>query len=750
LIRRSLGWWYLAALAVTLAVAGYWLLFTTFMIYDDEGYVLLSLHNFSRHGALYDRVYSQYGPFFYLAYDALHRLFGFAWTNTAGRWITLVNWFGTAGVCAALVARHTRSPWWTGFTLASVFTYLWVMINEPVHPGGLLGLLVALGAWLGAEAWSAGRIGGFAALTALIGVALALTKVNVGVFFFGAAFAWLAVNTAAPRPARALIWLVALGGAALPFGLMHSLFAAPWVRLFALIFAGAMLGVLLAARTVARPVVGWRPWAWFAGTALSAILLVTALTLARGTTLSALLEGVVLAPLKHPGVYYFAMNWHRGAGLLALGSLALAAWFAHRGGKASAGWKTFIAGARLAAGASFLLSIVVMSLASWGINRYSGSLARLLPTSQASWGMSYGVTLAWLFVVPLRADDRGATARAWVALLLVFQFLHAYPIAGSQINWGTYLWVPLVALGLHDAGPEVCRWLGRWSRLGLGVGFGVIVCGTAMMAATLEKIGWSRYPVSQRLELPGAENIRPPEDITYALRILHQNLRAHAAMLFSFPGIYSTNLWTDLPTPTLANATHWFSLLSPDQQQEIIDRLAATPNAVLLVQRDVLDYLAKYHFPTRGPLYDWLNANFESAFALDGYEFWVHRGRTITALSTARHLPAAEGRDGLALTLAALPRSVACIEWCDVDAPHFPLLVLDAQNTAATAEPIDLAGRTLAAAAPSPFPLACAGLTRLTLRFPPADVTPTIAVGRGLLRLRDATGAIVAEVRVLN
>jgi hypothetical protein len=77
-----------------------------------------------------------------------------------------------------------------------------------------------------------------------------------------------------------------------------------------------------------------------------------------------------------------------------------------------------------------------------------------------------------------------------------------------------------------------------------------------------------------------------------------------------------------------------------------------------------------------------------------------------------------------------------------------PLLVLDAQNAVATAEPIDLAGRTLATATPRPFPLICSELTRLTLRFPSAAVT--IARGRGLLRLRDAAGAIVAEVRVLD
>ena len=66
----------IAGFVALLAWAGYELLFNTFMLYDDEGYVLISLKNFAAHGALYDQVYSQYGPFFYLAYDALHRLLG--------------------------------------------------------------------------------------------------------------------------------------------------------------------------------------------------------------------------------------------------------------------------------------------------------------------------------------------------------------------------------------------------------------------------------------------------------------------------------------------------------------------------------------------------------------------------------------------------------------------------------------------------------------------------------------------------
>jgi riboflavin transporter FmnP len=122
----------------------------------------------------------------------------------------------------------------TAFTGVGVFTYLWVMINEPMHPGGLLGLSVALAAWLGAEAIISRRMLVFAAVTGTIGAAVVLTKINVGVFLLLAAFAWLLLHT--PMAARWARWALALLFVALPFALMHTLFDAAWVRLFALVF----------------------------------------------------------------------------------------------------------------------------------------------------------------------------------------------------------------------------------------------------------------------------------------------------------------------------------------------------------------------------------------------------------------------------------------------------------------------------------------------------------------------------------
>jgi hypothetical protein len=246
----------------------------------------------------------------------------------------------------------------------------------------------------------------------------------------------------------------------------------------------------------------------------------------------------------------------------------------------------------------------------------------------------------------------------------------------------------------------------------------------------------------------GAENLRPSNDIVYAVRIMRENLRAHADMLFSFPGLYSANLWTGLPTPTLANATHWFSLLSPPQQQEIIARLDGSPRAALLVQRDVLDYLAKTGFATTGPLHDWLMAHFEKSFTLDGYELWVRRGRTIAELSTARIAPAGTDELELVVTLATPARPVARIELCDYDAPGLALMEFAGEGPQLSVQPITLEGESRAAPVTAHFPFTLTTPARVTLRYPKSS--GQIARGHGLIVLRDAAGAVVAEARVLD
>ncbi len=729
-LHRAAVWSALALLAGCLALAGYWLLFTSFMIYDDEGYVLLSLRNFSTHGALYDQVYTQYGPFPYLLYDALHRLLGFAFTNTSGRWITLVNWLGTAGACAALAGRFTRSVLYGALTLVGTFVYLWIMINEPIHPGSLITLVVAFTAWLGAEAWGARRLGWFLAICGAASAVLILTKINVGLFLFAAVCCWLALNSARPGVARALTWTAALGCAVLPFVLMNSLIGATWVRLFALVFTAGALSALLAGGRCAAPLVGLRHWLAFLAWTAAAVLVVCALTVIRGTSVRGLVDGVVLEPLKHPGVYSFAMRWANGTGVAALASLALAVGTAWAGAWQSGRFRALVAGIRLIVAGLVLCSVL-----------------QFIPTAFANWGLSYGVSLAWVFAVPLRDRSPQGEIRTWLALVLVFQSLHAYPVPGSQLNWGTFLWVPLLALGLHDALPLVRERLGRFATGAARVGLAAMTVVTVYMAAQLARIGWDRYTGSLRLGLAGAENIRVPNDFTYTLRIADENLRAHADMLFSYPGVYSTNLWTGLPTPTLANATHWFSLLSPAQQEDIIARLAGDPRAVLLVQSELVRFLAEHAIHAHGPLITWLTENFEKSLSFGDYQIWVHRGRTIAGISLVR---AGFGPDGtltsLTATLRATSAPVARVDLCNVDFPSAPLASVPTDTATADLAPCGLDGRLTGPVTPVSFPVAVTGLSQLRLRFPAMKVD--CAPRRLLVVLRAASGAVVGELLI--
>jgi hypothetical protein len=755
LIKRVLGWTGLVALAAVLVLAGYWLLFTVFMGYDDEGYVLISLRNYGAHGALYDQVFSQYGPFFFAAYDAVHRVLGFAWTNSSGRLLTLALWSATALFPAALVWRRTRSTGATALTLAGVFAYLWVMVHEPSHPGGCVGLLVALAAWTGAEADPARRPWAAAAIGA-IGAALALTKINVGAFMFTSAVAWLVVHAAAPRVRQIGGWLVAAWFVLLPWVLMRPMLGQDWIWEFAMVSTLASVGALVAAWSEPPAGASWREAGAFVGGAAVVTLLTIAVTLARGTTWHGLWAGVVLDPLNHPFVYNFAFPWRPGTLAVAAASLAivLAAWR-----RPDSRW---IAGVvvtvRFLAMAALVLSALVgaqgLGEGAWHLPDLAKRALSALgwdPISLAAFGMSFGVGLAAICALPLRRDAAGrddARVRQWLALVLVLQFLHAYPVAGSQLNWGTFLWVPLLILAVRDA------WLSLPSRawyrpltVTAAVGaFGL----SGIVGYTLLKIGLENRKYGEALGLPGAERIIVPDDTVFALRIMAENARAHADMLFSLSGLYSFNLWTGLPTPTLANATQWFESLSPDRQQAIISRLQADPRAALIIQLDTLGYLVENGFRVRGALANYLAHEFCPAFKVDGYAFWVHRGRRVAALSTGRITPRADssGASRLELVLAAPSSPITRIEVWEVGgtARHH-LLTLSAANSALDVTPLDASGQATGQTAPGAWSAALpSGIIRAGVDFHVAAAWPEEVVAF----VFDSAGRRLAAARVLR
>ncbi len=728
-MARRLGIFLLLVAAVLLAVSAYWLLFTTLMAYDDEGYVLISLKNYSAHGGLYAQVYSQYGPFFYFLHDAGHRLLGYAFTNTTGRLVTLLCWLFCAVTAALLVWRQTRSLAWTAFTLGLTFFHLHLMVSEPGHPGGLIGVLVAAGAGLGAALIQRQALRTLAITAGLVGAALLLTKINIGVFFLAAAGTWFVIQFRASAQARVWSRLATAALVLLPLGLMRAELGEPSGRLFAGLSVVASLTLLAVAWRERQPLTTWGQARWGAGALLGLGVITVAAVCARGTNLAELLEGVLLGPLRHPGVYHFPPAWKPGAALVGGLSLLLAG-LVWRG---QAGWLAWLlVGLRLVLALGFGLACL-----EW------------LPFSGHSIAMSYLVPLAWIFALRLESDDTNGPAgpATWLGLLLVLQYLHAYPVAGSQIAWGTFLIVPLMALGLHDTQ----RFVARHGRpvIGTIIALAGLVLGIGT-AGRLSYIGWLRYTESRPLGLPGAEDVRLPEAAASATRLMVLNATAHADVLFTLPGMFSFNQWTGLPTPTLANTTHWFSLLRPAQQQEIIATLERSERPVFIAQRYVLNFLEDSKIPVAGPLHAHLLRNFERAFSIEYFEFWVRRGRSIAPLGLVEIFALKSSEPGMApgkleLVVAIPPgRKIARIEVAPLEGPPRVLAHWDKSYGPLLATAINLQGEALSPKIYAGWEQPLPPLTRLTLALDPLQ---TFDRPKVVVRVRDADGSLLAEAR---
>jgi hypothetical protein len=290
-------------LAAFLAPLAWWRLFTFFAPYDDEGYLLLSLRSFIHGGALYDQVYTQYGPFYYEFWGGLLGLTGQAVTTNVGRLLVVGVWVLTSLLLGIAASRATRSLA-AGLCAQIVsFSVLDGLVPEPMHPSGLIVLLlsafaVALTVLPQRARAGAGALGAIAA-------AATLTKLNVGgLLVIG--IAWSLV-VAWPR-ARRQRWVVAAATALLalvPVVLMRQDLGYAPIGRYAAVVALALLAVGVAAlpgqvvdaarlRLIAR---------WFAVGLAATAALVTVVLLILGTTPGALFDGVVTEPLRLRNIF---------------------------------------------------------------------------------------------------------------------------------------------------------------------------------------------------------------------------------------------------------------------------------------------------------------------------------------------------------------------------------------------------------------------------------------------------------------
>lgn len=643
---------------IALGTCGYWLLFTQFMVYDDEGYVLWSLHNYFQEGGLYTKVYSQYGPFLYVLYQCIHTLLGIAFDNETGRLLTLGYWLGASGLSGAFVWQQTRNLVAALTTSALSFSALLIMINEPIHPGGLLALITAIGAVGGAFALAKERYRTLVILSGLCVAALTLTKINVGAFFLIATLSWFAIHAAKSTHARALLWFTAGGSILLPLWLMQKLWPEPWVATFALSFSSAALSILLLIKQQHRTTFKITHILWFVGSGAVASIIVLLAVWARGTGFGTLWHGIVIAPLNQPVAYSHAVNWPEGITLLILMMIGMVLLAQTRQNK----W--------VAPTVALLRMVVAGGMLFLTFSSIDNSLT--------FFSFHYGLPFAWLMAISIREQHPTTlkSARLWVAWLFTWQTLHAYPVAGSQMGWGAFLFIPLAVGGIHEAILYLTEYAPKFRRaIRIAAGLAAF---TAIFSViwNLGKASHLRYSLGEPLGLKGAASLRLSDDNTLLYRILDKNIRMHGDILFSYPGLYSLNIWTEVPTPTALNVTHWFSLLSDEQQLEILKKLKAEDRSVIVVQSYLVNYLVYHGFPPRSVLQRYIIDHFEAVFTIDTYQLWVKKGRSIAPISTAGLYTNPQANDTIMQLVTDAEGEIATVEIRGLYYPYNRVAVL--------------------------------------------------------------------------
>jgi len=589
----------------------------------DEGYLMITVQSFIEGNALYDTVFTHYGPFYYAYEWVVHGLLSVPLTHDATRMLCAFHWLTAAVLLGIAAGRMMKSNLAGLFVFALAVVHLTPLANEPGHPQELIAVLLGLAMLIATrDPQRASALGTLAVITAL----LTFTKINVG-FFFGLALllTMTLVGTDLRRfiilpekikassrrllqIAWSLNWVLRGGCAALPFLLMRTHLAAEWCRNYSVVVSSAIATTLLVANrslpflpapssleeeNLPREFGGsvpMRPRSAFAPVVvffLAASALVCGITILTGTSVKGLVDGIFLTPLRMPGT-----------ALLPLPMASAALWNA---------------GAALMMGLTVAVSaqrprvvhlIKILKLA-FGV---AGAFCLL---GEAKTQLGYLLPWIWLVLIPASGKSalpaRERFPRTFLCMAAVWQSLQAYPIAGTQVTTATVLLVVAYTICLRDA-LKVPNRIGEWLVQ--------LKPRTVLFGQTLAAIGllcifnnvWCKLPSVRAeyaslpsLDLPGSRYVHMDAETTEMYRALSRYLEAECDTFVTYPGINSLYFWTGKRPPTHLNSTGWGPLSHP-QQEKILAALRQSRRPMLVIVAAAAQGWSNYVPPQISPL----------------------------------------------------------------------------------------------------------------------------------------------------
>ena len=559
-------------------VTAWYRMLTGFSDWDDEGFFLLSVKQFLDGHKLYDQVWTIYGPFYYACEALLYRITGLTPSHDAVRLFSVISWILAPLICAWIVWRVTRLWALSAATHLATSANLWFFTNEPGHPQEVCLVLLLL--------LAAGRVEDrrprvIACAAAVLAAAMALTKVNAGVFAAAVAGLILLLRTRRSPLVRALIIGLALAIAALPTVLMGSLFSEGWVRywwLTATPAIGCCLAVVL--RTPAEGDGDLRTCGLAAVSAIACALLIITPFLFSGTTLRAMLWLTVGRVTGFGQLFFAPVGFDALSLISAGGSLLVLALYLSR-----CRVSRVIPALKLLAGAGIFTTVLLY---------------------HPSYAIKYAWPWAWLTAVS--GSGTLSLRRGGLCLLAGVQVLYAFPVAGSQAAFAAILLIVTAAVCLGDILP---------CTRATAIAAGLLVLGGHIYYLIAARTDY-RSLVS--LDLPGAHRVHVDADTRNAYHWVADRIHQNCSGFLTMPGLDSFYFWTGQPSPTLVALDDWVGFLNDAEQQRMVDDFARVARPCVVYNPALVDFWIRRGTLPRRPMVRWIEDHFSKKDAFDDWQ----------------------------------------------------------------------------------------------------------------------------------
>lgn len=604
--------WTIALLAM--ATTAFATLFTTWAVYDDEGYILWTLIHHSQGSVLYENIYTQYGPAFYVLDVAFRNIIPLPYTTDGQRWQTLLFWLTSAlllfGSLRNLSRTSIRSLTTKSTTLFSVLLLgllLWHqerLALEPGHPQIWCTLLVSLSIFLLTNRTSDSSHFPSWILISVLGLIsglLLMIKPNVGILFTAALpaiFLWSHKNVATWFRSIELIYTGCI--VAIPWLLTHkqidsiSALVLPTLVTISLLALRATLlqspQLVTINRVRERQVLG--KLCWLAATLIATALFFVVWSAQRGISPLVLKQALFGQHGTLLQLYFFpAIRSSLGLSGLAM----LAAFFAVQLGAKSkffgtefrqksengttdflCKWNSIVSIPNETRLSIFLvLTTIVVASVMWldSLNPLSHGL-RPRGCAELLLALSPAIVCAWLSLRLNKGSD--VKHLAVLATIACLQPLIAFPVPGTQLALGT---LPLLLLLVDGCQLGIVHltsqpyWADILERFPKRLAFYQRLTLFAAIIPTL--LSTQRYCERNSLNLPGAFWLRLSADETIQTRELISTLQKQKAdaIVFRWHNRPSWYLWAQCSPPFEQLPPSWTYLISDERQREQLKTL---------------------------------------------------------------------------------------------------------------------------------------------------------------------------------